>query len=233
MFVLDDGVGIASDPAELETCQSMVKAESAVQGKRQAGLTVACGLSLASHNSRFIAAHARAHSSVVSVTGDCCARFPRSFAAVVAADVAMLDACANGRSRGSGSDAFNSGGAGGLLPVCKSTSYHLDVCSHGPTGRKRVKGGVSGLAEDLRPVSEVEAGVNFRPAGVVRVHVAGSIPRRQPGTGTRRVREGAVTPSLHRRFLVSDSCHLDADWTSGNRWAGRRCVEPHVRGFGC
>ena len=36
-----------------------------------------------------------------------------------------------------------------------------------------------------------------------------------------------------RRFLVSNSCHLDTDWTSGNRWAGRRCVEPHGRGFGC
>ena len=35
----------------------------------------------------------------------------------------------------------------------------------GPTGRRCTKGGVSGPAEDLRPVSEVEAGVNFRPAG--------------------------------------------------------------------
>ena len=67
----------------------------------------------------------------------------------------------------------------------------------GPTGTRRVKGGVSGPAEDLRPVSEVEAGVNFRPAGGVRGQVAGSISRRQPGTGTRRVREVAVTPSLH------------------------------------
>ena len=67
----------------------------------------------------------------------------------------------------------------------------------GPTGTKRVKGGVSGPAEDLRPVSEVEAGVNFRPAGGVRGQVAGSLPRRQPGAGTRRVREGVVTPSLH------------------------------------
>ena len=67
----------------------------------------------------------------------------------------------------------------------------------GPTGTRRVKGGVSGPAEDLRPVSEVEAGVNFRPAGGVRGQVAGSLPRRQPGTGTRRVREGVVTPSLH------------------------------------
>ena len=38
----------------------------------------------------------------------------------------------------------------------------------GPTGKRRVKGGVSGPAEDLRPVSEVEAGVNFRPAGDAR-----------------------------------------------------------------
>ena len=67
----------------------------------------------------------------------------------------------------------------------------------GPTGRRCTKGGVSSPAEDLLPVSEVEAGVNFRPAGGVRRQVAGSIPRRQPGTGTRRVREGAVTPSLH------------------------------------
>ena len=71
------------------------------------------------------------------------------------------------------------------------------VGSQGPRGRKRCKGGVSGPAEDLRPVSEVEAGVNFRPAGGVRGQVAGSLPRRQPGTGTRRLREGVVTPSLH------------------------------------
>ena len=41
----------------------------------------------------------------------------------------------------------------------------------GPTGRRCTKGGVSGPAEDLRPVSEVEAGVNFRPAGGVRGQV--------------------------------------------------------------
>ena len=59
------------------------------------------------------------------------------------------------------------------------------------------KVGFCGTAEDLRPVSEVEAGVNFRPAGGVREQVAGSLPRKQPGTGTRLVRGGAVTPSLH------------------------------------
>ena len=62
--------------------------------------------------------------------------------------------------------------------------------ARGPTGRKRVKGGVSGPAEDLLPVSEVEAGVNFRPAGGVRGQVAGSLPRRQPGTGTRASQGG-------------------------------------------
>ena len=67
----------------------------------------------------------------------------------------------------------------------------------GPRGRKRVKGGVSGPAEDLRPVSEVEAGVTFRPAGGVRGQVAGSLPRWQPGTGTRQVKGSLVTPSLH------------------------------------
>ena len=55
-----------------------------------------------------------------------------------------------------------------------------------PTGSLCTKGGVSGPAEDLRPVSEVEAGANFRPAGGVREQVAGSIPRRQPGKGTRQ-----------------------------------------------
>ena len=99
--------------------------------------------------------------------------------------------------------ARNSGGTGGLLSVQKSTSYCLDNSwsdtgrDQGPTGRRCTKGGVSGPAEDFRPVSEVEAGVNFRPAGGVRGQVAGSLPRRQPGTGTRQGKGGVVTPSLH------------------------------------
>ena len=89
------------------------------------------------------------------------------------------------------------------------TSILHDACSNswsdtgrvkGPTGRRCTKGGVSGPAEDMLPVSELEAGVNFRPAGGVRGQVAGSLPRRQPSTGTRRVREGAVAPSLHPEF---------------------------------
>ena len=87
----------------------------------------------------------------------------------------------------------------------------------GPTSTRRIKGGFSGPAEDLRLVSEVEAGVNVRPAGGVREQVAGSLPRRQPGTGTRQ--SGKVRSHLPstRRFLVSNSCHLDTDWTSGNQ----------------
>ena len=104
---------------------------------------------------------------------------------------------------------------------CKvhSNSWSDTVRVQGPTGTRRVKGEVSGPAEDLRPVSEVEAGVNFRPAGGVRGQVAGSIPRRQPGTGTRRVREGAVTPSLHPEVpgiqFVSPGCRLDIRQSMG------------------
>ena len=93
--------------------------------------------------------------------------------------------------------ARNSVVSGGFLLVQKSTSYHLDKGRQGPAWRRGSKGGVSGPAEDLRPVSEVEAGVSFRPAGGVRRQVAGSLPRRQPGAGTRQHRVGVDTPSLH------------------------------------
>ena len=73
----------------------------------------------------------------------------------------------------------------------------------GPTGRRCNKGGVSGPAEDLRPVSEVEAGVNFRPAGCGRGQVVGSFSGQQPGTGTRTRKGSVVTPSLHPEVPVS------------------------------
>ena len=83
----------------------------------------------------------------------------------------------------------------------------------GPTGIRCTKGGVSSPAEESLPVSEVEAGVNFRPAGGVRGQVAGSIPRRQPGAGTRQHRVGVDTPSLHREVpgiqFVSPGYGLD------------------------
>ena len=72
---------------------------------------------------------------------------------------------------------------------------------YGSHGHNEGQRWVSGPAEDLRPVSEVEAGVNFRPAGGSRRQVAGSLPRRQPGTGTRQIRRGAVTPALHPEVL--------------------------------
>ena len=107
-----------------------------------------------------------------------------------------------------------------------------DTGRQGPTGTRRVEGGVSGPAEDLRPVSEVEAGVNSRLAvyrGRLQVPFPGGNQAQVPGVSG-KVR--SHLPST-RRFLVSISCHLDTDWTSGNRWAGRRCVEPYGRGFGC
>ena len=88
--------------------------------------------------------------------------------------------------------------------------------AQGPEERKRVKDGVTGPAEDLRPVSEVEAGVNFRPAGGVR-QVVGSLPGRQPGTGTRRLRDGAVTLSLHPEVPSTQFASTG----------------PHDRGLGC
>ena len=60
---------------------------------------------------------------------------------------------------------------------------------------------------------------------------------------TRRVRTPTTSPPPSqkvrshvpstRRFLLSNSCHLGVDWASGNQWAGRRCVKPHGRKFGC
>ena len=65
----------------------------------------------------------------------------------------------------------------------------------------------------------MKAGVNIRPAGVVRGQVAGSPPGRQPGTGTRQVRRGVVTPSLHPEVLgiqfVSPGYGLDIRQSMG------------------
>ena len=63
----------------------------------------------------------------------------------------------------------------------------------------------------------------------LQVHFPGGNQAQEPG------RSGEVWSHLpsNRRFLVSNSCHLDTDWTSGNQWARRICVEPHGREFGC
>ena len=79
----------------------------------------------------------------------------------------------------------------------RSTSCSLAGCSQGLTRRKGTKGGVSGPAEDLLPVSEVEAGVNFRQAGSARGQVVVQSLERRPGPGSRKAGRGVVTPSLH------------------------------------
>ena len=57
--------------------------------------------------------------------------------------------------------ACNSVVSGGFLPVQKSTSYDVGTCRQCPTGRRCTKGGVSGPAEDLRPVPEVGGSGKF------------------------------------------------------------------------
>ena len=49
--------------------------------------------------------------------------------------------------------------------------------------------------------------------GWLQVHFPGGNQAQVPGVS------GKVRSHLTRRFLVSNSCHLDADWTSGNQWA--------------
>ena len=104
--------------------------------------------------------------------------------ALLPAPACALAACTHG---------FCSAPSSAVVPLCMHVG---DTCAciiswsdtgrvTGPTGRRCTKGGVSGPAEDLRPVPEVEAGVNFRPAGRVRGQVAGSLPG------------SVVTPSLH------------------------------------
>ena len=86
--------------------------------------------------------------------------------------------------------------SGGFLPVQKSTSYDVGTCRQGPTWRRCTKGGVSGPAEDLHPVPEVEAGVNVRPGGYggrLQVHFPGGNQALVPG----QARELWSQPSLH------------------------------------
>ena len=62
--------------------------------------------------------------------------------------------------------------------------------------------------------------------GRLQVH----FPEVQVPGGSGKVR--THLPST-RKFLIPNLCHLGADRASGNRWAGRRCVKPHGREFGC
>ena len=130
-----------------------------------------------------------------------------------------------------------------VVPLCMHVdgtlacmnSWSDTVRSQGPTGRRCTKGGVSGPAEDLLPVSEVEAGVICRPGGGCtgagcRFTSQGGNQAQVPGvTGV-----GAVTPSLHPEIpdtrFGSPGRGLDIRQSMG--WT-KVCVEPHSRGFGC
>ena len=84
------------------------------------------------------------------------------------------------------------------------------------------RGGVFSPTEELRIISEVEAGVNYRSAGRTREQVV----------------EYFFSATTSTRFqvvqrLVPNLCHLDADWASGNQWARRRCAVPQGPGSGC
>ena len=108
------------------------------------------------------------------------------------------------------------------MPVQRSTSDCLDVCSQGLTRRKGTKRWGSGPAEDLLPVSEVEAG-QLRGQVVVQSPRAATETRFQEVTGYGHT----FPPPGGSRY---PSCHLGADWTSSNQWAGRRCAAPMSRG---
>ena len=73
----------------------------------------------------------------------------------------------------------------------------------------------------------METGVNFRPAGGVRGQVAGSLPGRQPGTGTRRVRGGV--PEVPGTRFSSPGRGLGIRQSMG--WT--KVCESHGRDFGC
>ena len=112
-----------------------------------------------------------------------------------------------------------------VVPLCMHVG---DTCAcvnswsdtgrvEGPTGRRSSKGGVSGPAEDLHPVPEVEAGVNFRPAGRgyggrLQVHFPGGNQALVPG----QIREVWSHLPSTRRFLILCLCRLDQARESGN-----------------
>ena len=144
---------------------------------------------------------------------------PGSWSSACARSVARRVAAAPARvCPGSSSSAVSAAVAhahASVLHGASVNSWSDMVRLHGPTGTRRVKGGVSRPAEDLRPVSEVEAGVNFRPAGRVRGQVAGSLPGKQPGAGSRPNKGSVHLPST-RRFLILCLCRLDQARESGN-----------------
>ena len=87
------------------------------------------------------------------------------------------------------------------------------------------------MAEDLRPVSEVEAAVKFRPTGQAREQVVVHSSGRRPGS--RWFKGDAVILSVHPD--VPDALFAPPGRGLGIRhqWAGGRSVVPRGRGSGC
>ena len=130
--------------------------------------------------------------------------------------------------------ACSAGGTGGFLLVQKSTSYCLrNSWSDTVRAQRGSKVGFLAWPKICVLSQRWRQGLIFGQPAVygsrLQVLFPGGNQAQVPGVSG-KVR--SHLPST-RRFLVSNSCHLDTDWTSGNRWAGRRCVEPHDRGFGC
>ena len=116
---------------------------------------------------------------------------------------------------GSSSLAVSAAVARATLHDACFNSWSDTVRVKGPTGTRRVKGGVSSPAEDLRPVSEVEAGANFRPAGYgdrLQVHFLGGIRALVPG----KAREVWSHLPSTLRFLILCLFRLDQARESGN-----------------
>ena len=118
--------------------------------------------------------------------------------------------------------ARKSGGTGGLVPVQKSTSYCLrnsgsdTVRGQGPTGTRRVKGGVPVWPKICALSQRWRQGQIFGRLAVygdrLQVHFLGGNRALVPGQ-TREV--WSHLPST-RRFLILCLCHLDRARESGN-----------------
>ena len=151
------------------------------------------------------------------------ARAPAAFslACRTARTSAVVDLCMHGDGT-SMHGVRNSGGTGGLLPVHRSTSYCLNnSCSDtgrvkGPHGHK--EGQRWSFQSGRRFSSCLRGGGRGKFSAGWRTG-AGCFPRGQPGTGTRRVRECVVTPSLHPEVpgvqFVSPGYGLDIKQSMG------------------
>ena len=79
---------------------------------------------------------------------------------------------------------------------CMMHGIQLFACAEGSHGQETYQRWSFRSAEDLRPVSDLEPEVNFRPADQAREQVVVHSSGRRPGPGNRLARGCAVTPSI-------------------------------------